>query len=221
MTSVGHKELKRLNSLAPVKFEWNFRYLIFWIISVIDGWVISSELALRWMSLDLTDDKSTLVQVMAWCHQATSHYLNQCWPRSMWPNGITRPQWVNVQFSTQPTTAFCLREIFQILLKMGRHLRYPCISCCNIWYAKICASPTVLVGIFYVLTHCRPKMPFLELIFAKNFPGEDPGPPLVALGAFPHPLHTARRGTSHHFAPSCSTYKFSRKRKSLKMQISG
>ena len=30
---------------------------------------------LRWMSLDLSDDKSTLVQVMAWCHQATSHYL--------------------------------------------------------------------------------------------------------------------------------------------------
>ena len=33
---------------------------------------------------------------MAWCHQATSHYLNQCWPRSMSPYGITRPQWVNV-----------------------------------------------------------------------------------------------------------------------------
>ena len=32
-----------------------------------------------------TDDKSTLVQVMAWCHQAPSHYLNQCWPRSMTP----------------------------------------------------------------------------------------------------------------------------------------
>ena len=24
---------------------------------------------------------STLVQVKAWCHQAPSHYLNQCWPR--------------------------------------------------------------------------------------------------------------------------------------------
>ena len=24
--------------------------------------------------------KSTLVQVMAWCRQAPSHYLNQCWP---------------------------------------------------------------------------------------------------------------------------------------------
>ena len=26
------------------------------------------------------NDKSTWVQVMAWCHQATSHYLSQCWP---------------------------------------------------------------------------------------------------------------------------------------------
>ena len=45
--------------------------------------------------MDLTDDKSTLVQVMAWCRQATSHYLSQCWPRSMTLYGITRPQWVN------------------------------------------------------------------------------------------------------------------------------
>ena len=29
------------------------------------------------------DYKSTLVQVMAWCHQAPSHYLNQCWPCCM------------------------------------------------------------------------------------------------------------------------------------------
>ena len=46
------------------------------------------------MSLDLTVDKSTLVQVVAWCHQATSHYLSQCWPRFMSPYGVTRPQWV-------------------------------------------------------------------------------------------------------------------------------
>ena len=44
------------------------------------------------MPLHLTDDKSTLVQVMAWCRQATSHYLSQCWPRSVSPNGVTRPQ---------------------------------------------------------------------------------------------------------------------------------
>ena len=58
------------------------------------GWGISNEIALRWMPLDLTDDKSLLVQVMAWCRQATSHYLSQCWPRSLSLYGITRPQWV-------------------------------------------------------------------------------------------------------------------------------
>ena len=32
---------------------------------------------------------------MAWCRQATSHYLIQCWPRSLSPCGITRSQWIN------------------------------------------------------------------------------------------------------------------------------
>ena len=32
---------------------------------------------------------------MAWCCQASSHYLSQCWPRPMSPHGIVRPQWVN------------------------------------------------------------------------------------------------------------------------------
>ena len=32
---------------------------------------------------------------MAWCHQATSNYLSQCWLRSLLPYGIIRPQWVN------------------------------------------------------------------------------------------------------------------------------
>ena len=83
-----------LNSLAPRRFQQKFREVIFKPISVTDGWDISCKIALRWMPLDLIDDKSTLVQVMAWCHQATSHYLSQCWPRFMLPYGVTRPQWV-------------------------------------------------------------------------------------------------------------------------------
>ena len=83
------------NSLTPGKFVWNFRFVIFKWILVIAGWGISCEIALIGMSLDLTDDQSTLVQVMAWCHQATSHYLSQCWPRSPSPYVIIRPQWVN------------------------------------------------------------------------------------------------------------------------------
>ena len=39
---------------------------------------------------ELTDDKSTLVRAMAWCRQATSYRLSQCWPRSVSPYGVTR-----------------------------------------------------------------------------------------------------------------------------------
>ena len=44
---------------------------------MIDGWGISCEIALVWMSLEFTDDESTLVQVMVWYRQATSHYLSE------------------------------------------------------------------------------------------------------------------------------------------------
>ena len=82
-------------SLAPGKFDRNSRYVIFKRILVIDGWGISCKIAPIWMSLDFTDDQSTLVQVMAWCRQAASHYLSQCWPRSLSPYGVTGPEWVN------------------------------------------------------------------------------------------------------------------------------
>ena len=59
-----------------------------------DG-VISCKIALRCMSLGLSDDKSTLVQVMALCCQTASHYLRQCWPSSMPQYGINGPQSIN------------------------------------------------------------------------------------------------------------------------------
>ena len=84
-----------INSLALRRFEIHFIEVIFKLILVMDGWGISCEIVLTWTPQNLTDDKWTLVQVMAWCCQATSHYLSQCWPRSLWPYGVTRPQWVN------------------------------------------------------------------------------------------------------------------------------
>ena len=41
------------------------------------------EFALSWMLQNLINEKSTLVEVMVWCSQAASHYLNQYWPRFM------------------------------------------------------------------------------------------------------------------------------------------
>ena len=36
------------------------------------------------------------LQVIACWRQATNHYLNQCWSRSMSPYGVTRSQWVRI-----------------------------------------------------------------------------------------------------------------------------
>ena len=56
--------------MAPGGFQRNFRKVIFQVTLVIDGWSISCKTALKWMPMDLTDGKSTLLQVMAWCRQA-------------------------------------------------------------------------------------------------------------------------------------------------------
>ena len=90
--SLSHNQLTHwpLGDLNKILDEVNFK-----LFSVTNGWGISCKIALRWMLLDLTGDKSTLVQVMAWCPQATNHYLSQCWPRFMSPYDVTRPQWVN------------------------------------------------------------------------------------------------------------------------------
>ena len=63
-----------INSLAPGRFQSNLWKLILKLILVIDGCDISSEITLRWTSQDLSDDKSTLGQVMAWYRQVTSYY---------------------------------------------------------------------------------------------------------------------------------------------------
>ena len=60
------------------------------------------------MSLGLANEKSAFVQVMAWCRQTTSHYLSQCWPSSMPPNGcyhlvfITLGQWFTCMWWQSP-----------------------------------------------------------------------------------------------------------------------
>ena len=83
-----------INSLAPGRPGCFFKMAIFNLVLSIGILTSSDDNPLRWMPWDLTDNKSTLVQVMAWCRQATSHYLSQCWPSSMSPYGVTRLQCV-------------------------------------------------------------------------------------------------------------------------------
>ena len=46
------------------------------------GFRIAVDIPLTFVLEGLIGNKTTLVYVMAWCRQTTSHYINQCWPRS-------------------------------------------------------------------------------------------------------------------------------------------
>ena len=79
--------------LAFGKYGCNVRLLILKLISRIYTLRISCDIAIRWMPQYFTDDKSKLIQVMAWCRQAASHYMSQCLPKSMLSHDVTRTQW--------------------------------------------------------------------------------------------------------------------------------
>ena len=84
-----------INSSAPGRPGCHLKTAIFNLVLLIDIFTLSDDNVFRWMPWHLTDDKSKLVQVMAWCRQATRHYLSQCWPRSLSLYGVPRPQCVN------------------------------------------------------------------------------------------------------------------------------
>ena len=62
-----------VNFLSCGRYGCDIKLVIFKLISTIHILSISCETALRQMQQDLTDHQSILVQVMAWCCQATSH----------------------------------------------------------------------------------------------------------------------------------------------------
>ena len=84
-------------SMAPGRCASYFKNVLFnlSINAKINIWGTPREIALSWMPQNFINKKSKLVQIMAWCGQATRHCLSQCWHRSMSPYGVTMPQWVN------------------------------------------------------------------------------------------------------------------------------
>ena len=93
--------LFKVTLLGPEGCGNNFRCEIFKLSLWIDIFNTSCKIGLRWVpqdSIDDTDDKSTLVQVRAWCLMAPSPYLNQCWPIFMLPDGVIRRQWVQESY---------------------------------------------------------------------------------------------------------------------------
>ena len=88
--SAGHE----WTQLSTERSGCDFKNTIFNLLLWSGIFRSSHDNTLRWMPRDFTDNKSTLVQVMAWCHQTITQYLSQCWPRSLTTYGVTGPQWV-------------------------------------------------------------------------------------------------------------------------------
>ena len=87
-----------LTGVTTAKLCWHLLnmsviFMIDWNVWLFFAFKIAILYILWWMPSHSIDDNSTLVQIMAWCHKVTSHYLNQC---LLMPHGITRPQWVNI-----------------------------------------------------------------------------------------------------------------------------
>ena len=67
-----------IDSLPLGRSWYKFKNALF--ITVLQIGIFRSYFALRLMRQDLYNGKSTMVQVMAWCCQPTSHYLAQYYP---------------------------------------------------------------------------------------------------------------------------------------------
>ena len=92
--------IDKVNWLSPERYFNNFKSMVikfqtYYIYIYTSNLGTHCEITLRWMPQNLTNKKSTLVQVMAWCHQPKSHYLSLFWPKSMSWYGVIRLQWVN------------------------------------------------------------------------------------------------------------------------------
>ena len=110
--SVRLTQLKKefLKSLAPGRRGRNFKSMILQN-SRLGG--VHCGIAREWMPQNLTNEKSTLAQVMACCLMSQSYYLGQSLPRSMSLYGITTPHWNDYLFGE---TA----EIIVILIPYGK-----------------------------------------------------------------------------------------------------
>ena len=86
----GPHLLTDVNSLGG-RFGNNFEDVISDHIFEIKFMSASCWIAFSWMWHYIFGDRWRVANEIAWCHQATSHYLSQCIPRSLSPYDVIRP----------------------------------------------------------------------------------------------------------------------------------
>ena len=158
------------NSLAPGIYDGNFKSIVFELIIQDSSWGTCSEIALMRIPQNLINEKSPLVQVMAWRLQTISHYLSSCWPGSICPYGVTMQPWVEyiriIHFNNSVSStifqwiipnqmqcgAVITRSVFSKILKPVR-ARYGVSVRVN---SQICSERFTVV--LYAISYCtRPR----------------------------------------------------------------
>ena len=113
---IGAPHSKGFTSKSPWRFGCDFKCINFKHNMEIESVNIWVNITMEWMPEYIVDSKPTVVQVMAWCREATSHYLNQCWPQFPTPYGVTRPQWVKIK-TPSPITNLVLWHVLMLGLR--------------------------------------------------------------------------------------------------------
>ena len=87
-----HIKIKNKNNIKITASSGWFGFLDSQNIENINLWTRHETRG--WIPQNIINEKWMLINLMAWCRQATSNYLGQCWSISMASYGVTRTQWV-------------------------------------------------------------------------------------------------------------------------------
>ena len=155
---------------------------------------MSIEIALRWMLQNAIDDKSTLVQVMAWCCQATSHYLSRCLSVSMSLIVPCLEHFGDIASISRFTTIFVnpsdasVSVLFDMLNSIIANRWYPC----NMQVPRLYAALHLIASLqsliicfapfqwrFHWLTLLQLRNSWLRRMRCSHFPAEPVGLPLL------------------------------------------
>ena len=77
---------------------------------------------------------------MAWCRQAASYNLKQCWPSSMMPYGVTRPLWVNLIYTCIYIYIFIYVYVSHMQTHINQHVCPQDNFACYEWITYIYAT---------------------------------------------------------------------------------
>ena len=162
-------------STPPWLTHWHLRYIVVILKVQISNSIyriVAKALSVKFFRgkchRSSNNKKSTLVQVMAWCHQATGHYLNQWWPRSMSSYGFTKQHWVNWSDAYNIRQRDCSRwpgaYNETTMLKSAAHwrgrgaggpaLRDPHAGNRSHWCESWCGIPRTFLWQFHTFSEC-------------------------------------------------------------------